>query len=110
PLVIGPHGGKLDGGRKEVPISRTFATARSVEYDALLLASAPADPRVRVLVDETFRHCKAIGTWGAGTEALEHAAVHPEAPGVVTADDPEAVVTGIIDLLGAHRVWERAQA
>ncbi|KXF84640.1 catalase [Rhodococcus ruber Chol-4] len=110
PLVIGPHGGKLDGGRKEVPISRTFDTARSVEYDALLLASAPADPRVRILVDETFRHCKAIGTWGTGTEALEHAAVHPEAPGVVTADDPEAVVTGIVELLGAHRVWERSQA
>src|SRR4051812_7543334 len=38
PLVVGPHGGTVGG----LPVQRTFATARSVEFDVLLLAGAPA--------------------------------------------------------------------
>ena len=37
PLLIAPHGGTVDG----MPVQRTFATARSVEFDALLVAGAP---------------------------------------------------------------------
>jgi catalase len=40
-------------------------------------ASVPggyADPRVVLLLTEAFRHAKAIGAWGFGTDALDAAA------------------------------------
>ncbi|GAB3900062.1 hypothetical protein GCM10027612_61070 [Microbispora bryophytorum subsp. camponoti] len=40
PLLIAPYGGML----ADMPVQRTFATARSIEFDALLLAAAPAPP------------------------------------------------------------------
>jgi catalase len=128
PLVIAPHGGELDDG---TPIQRTFLTARSVEFDALLLAASPSvapdahdgldakaggpadtgggavDPRVRLMVGEMFRHAKAIGGWGDAELALRDAGCEPDAPGVVLGDDPTAVLDQVIELLGAHRVWER---
>jgi catalase len=126
PLVIAPHGGMLG----DVPIQRSFATARSVEFDAVLLAASPApapdalpardakagapgtaaiDPRVTLLVDESWRHAKAIGAWGAGVDVLQQAGV-AGTPGVVTADSPSATLTAVSELLGAHRVWERFPA
>ncbi|WP_407445390.1 catalase [Rhodococcus sp. (in: high G+C Gram-positive bacteria)] len=100
PLVIAPHGGKLGG---VVPISRTFLTARSVEFDAVLFASPALDPRARILVDETLRHQKAVAAWGDGLALFEGVA----APGVVSATGPEDAVSAVLELLGTHRVWER---
>ncbi|MFI9818443.1 catalase [Saccharothrix variisporea] len=118
PLVIAPHGGPLTDG---LVAQRTFLTARSVEFDALLLAAAPppapdalpardtkagapsstVDPRVALLVEEAHRHAKAIGAWGEG------ASVVGDGPGVVTGDDPTAVVQDVLTLLSEHRVWDR---
>ncbi len=81
PLLVGPDGGMLDD---DLPLQRSFLTAKSVEFDALLLAGSPApapdalvsrdakadeasaaalhvDPRVVLMVAEAFRHAKAIG-------------------------------------------------
>jgi catalase len=128
PLLIGPHGGQLRNG---MPVQRTFLTARSVEYDAVLLAGSPPpapdavasrdakagdlgapalDPRVRLLVEETFRHAKVIGAWGTGVTALTASGCTPDEPGVVTGDDPSEVLTGVLELMGGHRVWERFSA
>ena len=63
-------------------------------------------PRL-LLLEECFRHAKAIGAWGAGVQALEQAGVGPDTPGVVTADRPAEVLAELHELLGAHRVWER---
>jgi catalase len=125
PLVVAPYGGKLPDG---TTVQRTFAATRSVEYDAVLVAGSPApgadalvvrdskageegapmlDPRVALLLQECFRHAKAIGAWGAGIDALEVAGVAADAPGVLGGDDPEAVFAGVHAALGAHRVWER---
>lgn len=41
PLVIAPVGGTLGAGKAAVTVQRTFATARSTEFDALLVAGAP---------------------------------------------------------------------
>lgn len=128
PLVIAPTGGTVaaDGP----PVQRTLLTARSVEFDVLLLAGSPtgaadpqagadaraldpagaatsmqSDPRLQLLVAEAFRHGKAIGAWGRGTAALEAATA--TGPGVVVGDDPVAVVDEVLALLGGHRVWER---
>ncbi|MDM4719607.1 catalase [Micromonospora sp. WMMA1363] len=124
PLLIAAHGGKVG----ELPVQRTFATGRSVEFDALLLAGAPApapdalpaaadaeagsahatlvDPRVLLLVQESWRHAKAIGGWGAGVAVLEQARV-VGAPGVVTGDSGTDVLAAVQRLMAAHRVWER---
>jgi catalase len=67
------------------------------------------DPRVLLLVDECWRHAKAIGAWGAGVTVLEQEAV-AGAPGVVTAESGEAAFTAVQQLLSAHRVWERFPA
>jgi catalase len=123
PLLIGPHGGMLEDG---LPVQRTFGTGRSVEFDAVLVAGAapPApdalvsrdskagaagtatvDPRVVLLLEECFRHAKAIGAWGPGRDVLEAAGV--DGAGVVTGDDAAEVLEQVQELLGAHRVWER---
>ncbi|MFE5960987.1 catalase [Streptomyces rubiginosohelvolus] len=130
PLVIAPTGGKLDQDGDPVTVQRTFATARSVEFDAILLAGAPApgpdgrgardakvdddvavtagiDPRVLLLITEAFRHGKAIGAWADGLDALQTAGIAPDAPGVVTADAPAAVLEGLTEMLAHHRAWDR---
>ncbi|MEV4134194.1 catalase [Dactylosporangium sp. NPDC049742] len=121
PLLIAPHGGMADG----LPVQRTFATGRSIEFDALLLAAAPVpapdappsrdakpaavDPRVLLLVEECWRHAKAIGAWGAGTTVLAATGV-TGSPGVVTGDAADEVFADVLRLMGAHRVWERFPA
>jgi catalase len=125
PLVIGPHGGEVDG----TVVQRTFATVRSVELDAVLVAGAappapdavPArdskagaagaglDPRVSLLLDEAFRHAKVIGAWGDGQAAVAAMGLDG-APGVVVGDDAESVLTEVQALMAGHRVWERFPA
>jgi catalase len=130
PLVIAPSGGKLTAkGQEPVTVQRTFATARSVEFDAVLLAGAPApapdalagrdakagtptsggrlDPRVVLLLGEAWRHAKPIGAWGAAEQALSGAAIPADAAGVVRGENGEIVFGEITGLLGAHRVWDR---
>ena len=125
-VVIAPTGGTLPDG---TGVQRTFLTARSVEFDALLLAGSPLagadarplhdekagepapvglDPRVALLVMECFRHAKAIGGWGPGADALD-ALVGP-APGVVLGDVPQDVLDQLHTLMRSHRVWERFPA
>ncbi len=127
PLVIAPHGGEVEG----LPVQRTFATARSVEFDTLLLAGAPApapdavpardakagepaalalDPRVELMIDECWRHAKTLGAWGQGVQALRAAGLSGGRPGVVTAEDGAAVLAEILELVASHRVWERFPA
>ncbi|PPK64977.1 catalase [Actinokineospora auranticolor] len=123
PLVIAARGGELADG---LIAQRTFLTTRSVEFDAILLAAAPppapdalpvldakagvpaatVDPRVVLMLQEAYRHGKAIGTWG-GEAALAEAGIAPTAPGVVVGDDPAEVFTQVTQLLTLHRVWER---
>ncbi|MBB5958158.1 catalase [Saccharothrix tamanrassetensis] len=118
PLVIAARGGDLAHG---LIAQRTFLTARSVEFDALLVAAAPPpapdalpvrdekagaaaspiDPRVQLLIEETYRHAKTIGAWGPGT------ALVGTGPGVVTGDGPTDVVQEVLTLMGEHRVWAR---
>ncbi|MBE3014447.1 catalase [Microbispora sp. NEAU-D428] len=126
PLLIAPHGGVLG----DMPVQRTFATARSIEFDALLVAAAPApapdalpardakagagdtaavDPRVTLMIEECWRHAKAIGAWGAGAKLLAQAGLSGT-PGVVSGDSAMEVFTAVRRLMAAHRVWERFPA
>ncbi|SMC81877.1 catalase [Lentzea albidocapillata] len=104
PLLIAPTGGPL--GDSDLVAQRTFHTARSIEFDALLVAGNATDPRVALMIQECFRHAKAIGAWGTGRTALE-AAGCGTGPGIVVDDDPSKVLAEVTTLLGAHRVWDR---
>jgi catalase len=130
PLVVAPVGGVLGSGRNAVTVQRTFATARSVEFDALLLAGAPgaaadasgardakagngttdpaaADPRVLLMLAEAYRHAKPIAALDGGQQVLQAAGIPAQAPGVLAGEDPIEVLTATIGLLGQHRVWDR---
>ncbi|HEX3929883.1 MAG TPA: catalase [Nocardioides sp.] len=123
PLVIAARGGELGDG---VAVQRTFAAAQSAELDAVLLLGAPApapdaltardtkagadddpmvDPRVALLLDETFRHAKPMGAVDQGMDVLAARGMRGLAG--VAEGEAEAVVSEVLDLLGRHRVWER---
>ncbi|GHF53108.1 catalase [Streptomyces griseosporeus] len=133
PLVVAPTGGTLGDGDDALTVQRTFVTARSVEFDALLLAGAPGvaddaygardakaglaggappahDPRVALLLNEAFRHGKAIGAWKGAEAALASAGVPTDAPGVIVTDSGTTALQQVTRLMGAHRVWERFMA
>jgi catalase len=128
PLVIAPAGGKIGSGDDPVTVQRTFATARSIEFDAILVAGvpgmgadafpgrdakagdtgpAPTDPRLLLLLSEAFRHGKAIGLWAGADAVLPGAGIPADAPGVVHADTGATAFEQVGQLLAAHRVWER---
>lgn len=124
PLVIAPQGGEVVPG---VVAHRTLLTARSIEFDAVVVttAGAPAhqvaagmdakagapspgdvDPRVSLLLNEMWRHAKAIAAFGPGVTALETLQIG-QTPGVVAAESAEDALDSVVQLLGSHRVWER---
>ncbi|MBG0739057.1 catalase [Paeniglutamicibacter antarcticus] len=111
PLVIAPTGGMLTD--TDEPVQRSYATAHSTEFDALLLATSetgePVDPRILLMVTETFRHAKAIGGWGSAAAVLAAGAIDLSAAGLVLGE-PEDVVTRVGELLTEHRVWKRFSA
>ncbi|HYG93013.1 MAG TPA: catalase [Nocardioides sp.] len=124
PLVIAPHGGEVGG----MPVQRTFATGRSVEFDAVLVAGRPMpapdalpardakagaaatatlDPRVVLLLEECYRHAKVIGAWGDGAEALAIAGIPSTGPGIVVGESGADVLAQVQEQMANHRVWER---
>jgi catalase len=124
PVVVAPRGGALSKG---LEADRSYLTARSVEFDAVVLtgsgvpgpdaapgrdakAGAPVadlalDPRIALLVSEAYRHAKAVGAVSNGA-SLEAAGIPGDAPGVVGGKLPE-IVSELTTLLGTHRVWDR---
>ena len=130
PFIVGPHGGTVGTFK----VDRTYGTARSFEFDALVLggtlppaadaipalacraafrasdaaASGGVDARIIQLVGEMWRHCKVLGSLGSsGQQALESIGVDPESPGVVNGEAPGDVTEGLMALLALHRVWDR---
>ncbi len=62
-----------------------------------------------VLLQEAFRHCKALAAWGDGTQALVAAGIELDAPGVLVADGVNRSFTdSLAKAVGLHRVWDRA--
>ncbi|MFD6394251.1 catalase [Nocardia sp. NPDC060259] len=104
PFVVAAHGGAVGG----VPVARTFATMRSIEFDGALLLGGPLDPRVDLLVEEMWRHGKAIAAVGAAAEVLQRNGVDFDAPGITVADAVTATSALLTDL-GEHRAWARIE-
>ena len=126
PFLVAPHGGTVAG----LPVHRTYATARSFEFDAIVIATAatpatsaqpgldaraaapsPAaavDPRVVLMTQEAWRHNKALGQLGDASAADPSVVALPAGgAGVVTSDDPAELAQQLVALLALHRVWER---
>ncbi|MFE2526957.1 catalase [Streptomyces sp. NPDC059382] len=128
PLVIAPTGGTLGTKKNPVTVQRTFATARSVEFDALLFAGVPqvaadargardakagtprpgsADPRVLMLLTEAYRHGKAIGGWKGASGILDAVGIGADEPGVAFHDTPSAALKQLKRAMTRHRAWDR---
>ena len=109
--VIAPHGGFVTKGRSQEIVERTFLTTRSIEFDAVVVAAGTGslyDHRAVTLLQEAYRHCKAIGAWGDGAQMLAAAMVPTDAPGVHVHDSASADQRKeLIAALGLHRSWER---
>jgi len=112
-LVIAPVGGVLVHGKQSEIVDRTLLTTRSVEFDAILVAGGTTptpDIKLVTLLQEAFRHCKALGSWGDGAAVLAAAGIG-EGPGVLVGGSVNAAfTTELVATLGLHRVWQRAPA
>ncbi|WP_078897051.1 catalase [Streptomyces sp. NRRL S-495] len=127
PLLIGPTGAPL---ADDLAVQRTLGATRSVEFDALLVADAPAsgaddrgardakagavaggrptlDSRAVLLVNEAYRHAKPIAGLADARVLWAAAGIDPQAPGVFTETDGARAVSALVEELGTHRVWDR---
>ncbi|MFE5342194.1 catalase [Isoptericola sp. NPDC056578] len=111
--VVAAHGGEVVSGAERETVERTLLTTRSIEYDAVVVADGTAGtpagthPRAVVLLQEAFRHGKAIAALGTGREVLVAAGVPEGAPGVTLADAGAEVAPTLREALGLHRAWDR---
>ncbi len=110
-LVLSPVGGTVDaGGGATLTVNRTYATMRSVELDAVVLATGTRDRRVTVLLQEAYRHAKAISAVPAAADLLQAAGVTPGDAGVVVDADLDTLADTLVAALAQHRAWDRAAA
>jgi catalase len=111
-LVVAPVGGFIGKGARKQIVDRTLLTARSIEFDAILVADGTTptnDIKLVIMLQEALRHCKALGAWGTGIAALEGAGISTDVPGIIT--DPamaKAFIDNVVAAIGVHRAWERA--
>ncbi|WP_256788199.1 catalase [Frankia sp. AvcI1] len=118
-LVVAPVGGVLHHGRHTEVVERTNLTARSVEFDAVVVAgdTSPRDAlqvadalKVTLLLQEAYRHLKPLAAWGSGARVLAAAGITADHAGVLVADAVTKTFTDRLTLaLGLHRVWDRAE-
>ena len=108
PMVISTKGGTVSVDETEVSVSRTYLTARSIEFDAAVVLDPPHNSEVSTMLGEFERHKKAIVLADSNaSSALEYARVKTEQPGIVSVDSPRQAAEPIKKLLASHRVWER---
>jgi catalase len=110
-LVVAAAGGVLRKGRTSISVDRTNLTARSIEFDAIVIAGGTAptgDIKQAILLQEAFRHCKPLAAWGDGDAILAGASIGLDAPGVAAGRSVDkAFVDALVTALGMHRAWDR---
>ncbi|SOD73607.1 catalase [Jatrophihabitans sp. GAS493] len=111
-LVIAPVGGVLKAARQRVTVDRTLLTTRSIEFDALVVAggtSSSDDIKLVLLLQEAYRHCKAVAGWGDATTVLQSAGIPADGPGVSISESAgKPFADELLAALGLHRAWDRA--
>ncbi|OZD78661.1 catalase HPII [Rhodococcus sp. 05-2256-B2] len=112
--VIAAAGGILGKGMRTQVVERTFLTVRSIEFDAFVVAGGTTptnDIKLILLLQEAFRHCKAMGAWGDGATLLEQAGIGADDAGVVIGETAvKAFNDALFAAVGLHRAWDRAPA
>ena len=62
-----------------------------------------------MLLQEAFRHCKAMAAWGDGGAVFKSARISSGDPGVEVAKEVDKAFTANLPAaLGLHRAWDRA--
>jgi catalase len=129
PMVVSTRLGTCRGDGGELEVDKTFSTAGSVVFDAVLVAGG--DGAAAVLrehgdalhfVNEAFKHAKPVAAIGAGISVLDAACLHGVGladagepgttcdQGVVTAGvgaDPSDFSSQFLEAISAHRHWGR---
>ena len=68
---------RAEDGPHQLTVDRTLLTARSIEFDALVVAGGTTptnDIKLVLLLQEAYRHCKASAPGATAAEILEPAA------------------------------------
>ena len=129
PMIVSTRLGTCRGDGGEVEIDKTFDTAASVVFDAVLVAGGDgsaetlqANGDALHFVSEAFKHAKPIAAIGAGIGVFEEArlpdvelagagdAATVSDHGVVTAGsgaEGSALASELLDAISAHRHWGR---
>ncbi|SDJ47890.1 catalase [Frankineae bacterium MT45] len=112
-LVLAATGGTLKKGRRVLTVDRTNLTARSIEFDAIVVAAGTTptgDIKQVVLLQEAYRHCKAMAAWGDGEATLADAGLDLDTPGVTVGEAVDkAFIDALVASVGLHRAWDRAE-
>jgi catalase len=62
-----------------------------------------------VLLQEAYRHCKALAAWGDADQVLLAAGIPADGPGVQLGESStKAFAEELVAAVGLHRAWERA--
>jgi catalase len=113
-LVIAPVGGVLTNDTGSETVQRTSLTARSVEFDAIVIADGVLptnDIKLVIMLQEALRHCKTLAAWGSGNTILQGAGIAPGEPGIVIGTKvAKAFTDELVAALGLHRAWARADS
>jgi len=108
--IVAPTGAPIEINAVPVAPDRTYATTRSIEFDAIVVianAEDELDVRVATMLQEAYRHAKAIALVGGLSPALADIA---EDEGVVVTDSLVEAVSDLTTALAQHRVWSRLAA
>jgi catalase len=109
--VIAETAGKLVNGDTTETVDRTLLATRSIEYDAVVIAAGSAglnDPKLELLLSETNRHFKVLGSWGNGDEVLRASGIDTATPGVICAGKATpGYLEKLIAAIRMHRAWDR---
>jgi catalase len=120
PEVLAPRDGAVtaaDG--TPVEVTRALPTVHSVLYDAVLVPGGAesvrtlsGDGKAVHFVAEAYKHYKAIGALGEGSELLSaRVPSGGDGPGVIIADDTdEGFITAFAEAVAAHRHFGRETA
>ena len=112
-LVVAPVGGVLKKGRTTLPIDRTNLTGTLHRVRRGRRRSGGTTPtgdiKLTVLLQEAYRHCKALAAWGDGEAILVGAGIDLDAPGVWVGESADKEFTStLVATVGLHRAWDRA--
>lgn len=109
PLLVAPTGGRLGEGSESIAVERTYATMRSVEFDAVVLTEGiESSLEVDLLISESWRHLKAIAACGDAKHLVEEPGIMLDDPGIFCEAEPGEVTQQLVKALSEHRVWARA--